>query len=633
MINRYPLWKYVLMIALLVLGILYAIPNLYGDSPAVQISTKSGASIDPDVLYQVEQVLDAEHLSYMNPNVERGSILIRFANTDVQLKARDIIKSTLGDNYSVALNLAPKTPRWLQSLGAQPMKLGLDLQGGVNFLLNVDVDSVIKIRQDGDMNSMGLELRQNDIRYAGMAKQKQGIIISFKDSESRDNASSLLSRSYTDYNFTKSNANNEYQLIALFTPAAVNNIIDYAVEQNINVLSNRVNELGVSEAVVQRQGRNQISVDLPGVQDTARAKDLLGKTATLKFQLVDTNADIQSALAGSVPLGDQLYETDSGPILLHNQVILHGSSITYATAMMGQDGRPAVEVRLGGGGESLFARATAENIGKPLAVVYVETTSKTIKVNGKPVIIHEQNERVINVANIETALSNVFQITGLTNMRYAENLALLLRSGALTAPVDIAQERTIGPSLGAANIHKGIVSLVVGSVLVILFMAFYYSLFGVIADIALLLNIVFIVAILSLLGATLTMPGIAGIVLTVGMAVDANVLIYERVREELRNGVSPQASIQAGYERALATIIDANVTTLIVALILFALGSGSVKSFAVTLTIGILTSMVTAIFFTRGIVNLIYGKRSVKWLAIGIKPRLPTNDTSPLLNK
>jgi preprotein translocase subunit SecD len=623
--NQYSLWKYILLIAMIILGLIYAAPNFFGEDYAVQISGKNSAQVNDATINQVKQTLDKEKIPYLSMEKEGDSELIRFANTDIQIKARDTIKAVLGDNYSVVINLVPRTPHWLSALGAQPVKLGLDLRGGINFLLDVDVNSVIQARLEGEISNIVSLLRDKNIRYTNIHFEKpQSIVIEFRDSQNLNDAKSALSGSFPDYIFTSSE-NNGYVLKATLSQMALTNMTNYAVEQNRTTLSNRVNELGVSEAVVQRQGEHQISVELPGIQDIARAKDIIGKTATLKLQLVDIDNDARTAASsGVVPLGDTLYQFEGLPILLKNQVILRGDSITYATASTGQDGRPAVNVRLGGGGENLFARATAENVGKPLSVVYVETIPQTRMVDGKPVITHQQVEKVINVATIQSALSNNFEITGLSDPKYAQNLALLLRSGALTASVAFLQERTIGPSLGAANIKKGVMSLVVGTLLVVIFMAAYYRLFGLIADLALVLNIVFILAILSILGATLTLPGLAGVVLTVGMAVDANVLINERIREELRNGMSPQASIRAGYERAFATIVDANVTTLIVTIILFALGSGPVKNFAITLAIGILTSMVTANFFTRAIVNLIYGGRNVKGLSIGIKPRKET---------
>jgi preprotein translocase subunit SecD len=387
----------------------------------------------------------------------------------------------------------------------------------------------------------------------------------------------------------------------------------------MNTLRNRVNELGVSEAIVQRQGANHISVDLPGIQDTARAKEMIGKQATLKFQMVDVDRDAESAaISGDVPLGSKLYTYEGRHVLLKDRIILQGDSITYAAASYSQEGRPSVNVHLGGGGEGIFHRVTSENIGKPMAVVYIEPKTEQQIVDGKVVTVTHSTEKVINVATIQSALGNNFEITGLANEKFARDLALLLRSGALVAPVNIVQELTVGPSMGKANIHKGLISVVVGFIFVVLFMAFYYQIFGLIADMALLLNLIFIVAILSILGATLTLPGIAGMVLTVGMAVDSNVLIYERIREELRGGMSIQASIYAGYERAFTTIVDSNVTTLIVAIVMFALGTGPIKGFAVVLTIGLMTSMLTSIVFTRAVVNFLYGRKNVKKLAIGM---------------
>lgn len=618
MLNRYPLWRYLLLAAMILFAFIYAAPNLFGDDPAVQISIKKTGISTVSTVEQVKQVLAEHAIPYLSAQEDQGNILVRFPSNDFQLKAGDMLKATLGEDYIIALNLAPKTPRWLQMLNAEPMKLGLDLRGGVHFLLDVDINAVVAARIDGDLNNMIANLREKQIRYTEINATNNHIIIHFRDQDNFNKAMKWLPMRFTDYNFISLLADGGLSISATLMPLAISDITNYAVEQNMIILSNRVNGLGVSEAVVQRQGATQISVDLPGIQDTARAKDLIGKTATLHFHLVDTEADVQSAVSGKIPLGSRVYSSDEGPIVLKNQVILTGTAITYATAAMGENGRPMVSIRLGGGGESLFHRVTAENVGKPLAVVYVETNVQTKMVDGKPVVTHKQTERVINVASIHEALGNSFEITNLSDMKYAQNLALLLRSGALTAPVNFIQERTVGPSLGAANIHKGILSVVVGSLAVILFMLFYYQLFGLIANLALIVNMLFIVAILSLLGATLTLPGIAAIVLNVGMAVDANVLIYERIREELRNGVSAQASIHAGYERAFATIVDANITTLIVALILFALGGGVVKGFAITLTIGILTSMVTAVFFTRALVNLWYGGRNVKKLAIGI---------------
>lgn len=612
---QYPLWKYVLLVLVALIGIIYSIPSLYGDDPAVQIFSPNQANLPVSLSNEVATVLNNAHLSYTSIREENGNLLIRFTNSDTQLKAKDLLRGSLSDQYSVALNLSPRTPKFLQILGAAPMKLGLDLRGGVHLLLRVDTDNLVKSRLEAETHNISTELRQDNLHYSALQSGgANNIIVKFNNEADTKKAYSVLPSKFSDFVITQPKEQNN-TLNFVLTDAALDKMIDYAVEQNMTILNNRVNELGVSEAVVQRQGRDQVSIDLPGIQDTARAKDLLGKTATLKFQLVDT----EPTSLDKAPIGSKLYEYEGKSILLKNQVILNGSAITYATSSFGEDGRPNVQVRLGGGGEGVFQRATADNIGKPLATVYVESKIDTKIVNGKPVTSRRQVEKIINIATIQSALPNNFQITGLSNEKYAENLALLLRSGALIAPVNVVQEQIIGPTLGEANIRKGILSLVVGSLLVFIFMIIYYRLFGLFADIALLLDIIFIIAILSLLGGTLTLPGIAGIVLTVGMSVDANVLINERIREELRNGMSPLSSIKAGYEKALSTIIDANVTTLIVAIVLFSLGSGSVKSFAITLTIGLATSMLTAITFTRLLVNLVYvNKRQVKGISIGI---------------
>lgn len=615
--NRYSLWRYLLLVGLIIFAFIYAAPNLYGDDLAIQVSAKGDVKIDNAVLNQVEKILQSNNLSYLSAERQGDNLLIRFVEPDIQLRAQDILKTNLGDQYVVALNLAPRTPKWLQMLGAHPMKLGLDLRGGVHFLLAVDVNALVKARAQSDLRDFSKELRDADIRYSGVSAAPTAIMIDFRDEANMNKAADFLRQKFSEYVFSSQNHGGSFQLRAELTLAALTKIRNYAIEQNMTIITNRVNELGVSEAIVQQQGADQISVDLPGVQDTARAKGLLGKAATLRFQLVDTDHDVQSALAGNVPLGSRLYQYDGRPYLLKNEVILRGDSITYATSGIGENGRPNVTIRLGGGGEGMFHRITAENVGRPLAVIYVETRLEKRMVNGKETEVRTQDERVINIATIQSALGSPFEVTGLSSAKESQNLALLLRSGALAAPMDFIQERVVGPSLGQANIHKGVLSVEIGALLVIVFMGLYYRLFGLVADLALILNIVFIVAILSVLGATLTLPGIAGIVLTVGMAVDANVLINERIREEIRNGMSPQASIYAGYERAFITIVDANVTTLIVTIVLFALGTSTIKSFAVTLMVGLLTSMLTAIFFTRGIINLIYGGRAIKQLSIG----------------
>ncbi|AAO90655.1 protein translocase subunit SecD [Coxiella burnetii] len=615
--NRYPLWRYILLAVLIIISLIYALPNLYGEDPAIQISAKNSAPIEA-VEEKIKSTLNAQHISYLSVRPVDNTVLVRFPSTEDQLKAQDVIQAVVGTDYSVALNLAPRTPRWLQAIGAKPMRLGLDLRGGIHFLLDVDVGAMVKAQETGDLHTMSTALREARIRYTEMSSDQNGVMIHFRDQAARDQARTLLEKQFPDYRFEATASS----LRGTISITALHQIQQNAVDQITTILRNRVNELGVAEPVIQQQGESQISVDLPGIQDTARAKDIIGKVATIRLQLVDVEHDAETASStGTVPFGSKLYTFEKQLVLLKQQVVLKGTSIINASSVIGEDGRPAVRVRVSGSDVPSFNRITGENVGKPLAVVYVETQTTRHLVDGKVVTQHRQIERIINIATIQTALGNDFQITNLSTMDYAKNLALLLRSGAYPVPVDFVQERVVGPSLGQENIHMGVLSTEIGALLVIVFMAFYYRLFGVIADIALALNIVFIVAVLSILGATLTLPGIAGIVLTVGMAVDANVLINERIREELRNGMSPQASIKAGYDRAFATIVDANVTTLIVMIILFALGSGPVQGFAVTTTIGLLSSMVTAIFFTRAVVNLVYGRRRASRLSIGINAK------------
>lgn len=615
MMNRYPLWKNILVVLVVFISFFYAAPNLYGDDPAVQISARNATiSLDENVATLIKQTLTTHQIPYKQIQRQEHGFLLRFTSTDEQLKAKELLQQALGENYLVALNLAPATPEWLKSLNAVPMKLGLDLRGGVHLLMQVDAESIVKQRVEGEINAISQGLRTERIRYNGLSREgTNGIVVQFRAMDALDSAYNYLMNHFADFTWTKNTE--RLEIHGAMSAQALQLARQDTMEQAMNTLRNRVNELGVSEAVVQQQGASRISVDLPGIQDTAQAKDILGKTATLEFHMEDTENDPRNSV---VPIGSKLYTYNDQPILLKNQIILRGSSITSASSGFGEDGRSNVNVRLGGGGEGLFTKTTAENIGKPMAVVYVEVKSTPKVVDGKNTIEYQTERRVISVATIQSALGNNFQITGLSSSDEARTLALLLRAGALPAPVTIIEERQVGPSLGKQNIHMGVLSVEVGFILVVIFMALYYGLMGIIADAALGMNLVLIVAILSLLGATLTLPGIAGIVLTVGMAVDANVLIFERIREELRNGMSVQASIQAGYDRALITIIDANVTTLIVAVVLFSLGSGTVKNFAITLTIGLVTSMFTAIMGTRALVNWIYGRRSVKRISIGI---------------
>jgi preprotein translocase subunit SecD len=619
-INHYPLWKYILIIVVIAAAFIFAAPNLYGEYSAVQIMGQNSTIVDNQVLNKINDALQAADISYVDAKFQGQSLLIRFSSTDAQLKAKEVIQSTLGDHYLVALNLAPATPDWLKSFGAMPMKLGLDLRGGVHFLLQVDVDSVMKQRVEGDLRGIGQALRDERIRYSGITRKSENqVVLQFRSQDALDAAYRFVAMRYQEFTWDKETVDNNYVLQGTLSPAAMFQARQETLEQAMNTLRNRVNELGVSEAVVQQQGENRVAIDLPGIQDTAQAKDLIGKTATLEFHMVDTEHDaVLLAREGNAPVDSRFYQYHDQAILLKNQIILRGSSIVAATSGFGENGMPNVSVRLGGGGESLFTKTTAENIGKPMAVVFVEVKSEQKEENGKSVIHYQTERRVISVATIQSALGNNFQITGLGSQNEARTLALLLRAGALPAPVTYIEERQIGPTLGKQNIHMGVLSVEVGMALVVVFMAIYYGLMGVFADLALAMNLVLIVALLSLLGATLTLPGIAGIVLTVGMAVDANVLIFERIREELRRGMGVQASIHAGYERAFITIVDANLTTLIVMLILFSLGSGVVKGLAITVTVGLITSMFTAILGTRALVNLIYGGRTLKQISIGI---------------
>lgn len=620
MLNKYPLWKNLLLIALLIFGFIYAAPNIFPEQPAVQISPSTAIMhVNLEALQsKVNNLIKAVQVSPTKEELNQKTLILRFNNTDTQLKAKDILSSALGDDYTVAVNLISSTPHWMQAIGAAPMKLGLDLRGGVHFALEVDINNLIAQRMQGLAKNINQNLQQARIRYAELMPKENQLVILFRDTRNLKQAKNLLQQQFPRFDFTEA-IDNPKQLVVVWTKQGLDSLQQMAIDQTINTLRNRINELGVAEPIVQRQGSHRILVDLPGVQDIARAQQILGGTATIEFRLVDTAHDPLLAEANNaIPAGLERYQYENRPVLLSKHVILTGNSITDASTSFDESGRSAVSISLGGGGESYFHQVTGENVGKPLAIVYVETKNSVKIVNGKVTHIPRKVERVISIARIQTALPPNFQVTGLTNPQEALNLSLLLRAGALPAPIYVVEQRTIGPQLGAENIRKGIISISVGFILAVVFMAFYYGILGVIADIALALNLVLLVALLSLLGMTLTLPGMAGIVLTVGMAVDANVLIFERIREELRNGVSPQSSIHSGYDRALITIIDANITTLIVALILFGVGTGSIKGFAVTLTIGLLTSMLTGIMITRALINAFYGGRPLKRLPIGI---------------
>ena len=619
--NKFPLWKNLALILLVVVGLVYAIPNIYTEEPVVQVSSRT--PLLPTALKEkVERMLQTAHLPYKKVVADTEHLEVRFATTDIQLLAQDVIKAGLGPDYTVALNLAPSTPKWLARIGAEPMKQGLDLRGGVHFLLEVDVDSVLTRRYEGLMKSMGRGLRDAGIRYAGIRYvPERGVVVRFRTVELQQKATAALKTEFGDLLFKASKDEGGTPELLLSLPdLELSKIRQNTIDQTMSILRNRVNELGVGEAVVQQQGSTRVAVDLPGIQDAARAKQILGGTATLEFHLVDSEHDpIIAKQTGAVPVGTKFYVMDGQPILLMRQVVLSGDSITSAMSTFDQQSAtPAVSIQLGGGGESFFTKATRENIGKRMAIVFVESKTTLQTVNGETKRITRHEERVISAPVIQSALGNNFQITGLHDAKEGADLALLLRAGALPAAIYPIEERTVGPTLGQENIHRGMVSLEIGMLLILISMVVYYRVFGLIANLALVLNLILLGALLSLLGATLTLPGIAGIVLTVGMAVDANVLIYERIREELRAGLSPDRAIYAGYERAFSTILDANITTLIVAIVLFSVGTGPVRGFAVTLSLGLLTSMLTGVTYTRAIVNGIYGGRDVKKLSIGI---------------
>ena len=617
MINQYPAWKYALISVVLLCGIVFALPNLFGEDPAVQVSAVRGAPADAALLGRLVDRLETAGIAAKRAEVT-DRILIRLASGEDQLEAREIIEDELDRRYVVALNLAPATPGWLAGLGALPMYLGLDLRGGVHFLMEVDLAGAVRQaeqRYAGDLRAL---LREEKLRQRAITvRSNGGLIVRFNDAGHRDRADELVRRRMPELVVESTDNVGDPVLDVRLGEQAREEVERFAVQQNVTTLRNRVNELGVAEPVIQRQGENRIVVQLPGVQDTARAKEILGATATLEFRMV--HGDSASALAtGRIPGTAKLYQERNGsPILLQRSVMLTGEYITDAASGIDQQsGSPAVFITLDGKGARLFSNRTRDRIGQPMAVVYIEHKSFTELVGGVRERRKEIVEEVINVAVIRDQLGKRFQITGLDTTEEARDLALLLRAGALAAPIDIVEERTVGPSLGRANIDQGFRSVVIGFILVLALMAVYYRRFGLVANLALTFNLVLVVAMLSMLQATLTLPGIAGIVLTVGMAVDANVLIFERIREEIRNGNTPQASIHAGYEKAFSTIADANVTTLIAAVLLFGFGTGPIKGFAITLSLGIATSMFTAIMGTRAVINLFYGGRRVSALSI-----------------
>ena len=617
--NRYAAWKYILILVIIVISVVYALPNLYGSDPALQITSSRGTEINELTELQVNAALTTANIKPTRTDLVNNNLLIRFNDEDTQLKAQEIVKKSLGKGYVVALNLAPDTPDWLEKFGAEPMFLGLDLRGGVHFLMEVDMDAAIRKAEERYVSDLRSLFRENKVRYKTITRRDQGgILIRYQELSQQQDGAQIIDKNFKDINVTENNISGENQTIITLSEKAVIETRKNALQQNITTLRKRVNELGVAEPVIQQQGTERVVVELPGVQDTARAKDILGATATLEFRLVDTEHSVQDAVDGRVPAGSKLYYDRNGrPMLLHKQVMLTGDHIIDAASGIDQtSGGPDVSITLDSKGARIFSSETRDAVGKLLAVVFIETKTETTEENGAVVKKKNTVEEVINAATIKEQLGKRFHITGLDSTQEARNLALLLRAGALAAPIDIIEERTVGPSLGRDNIKQGYESVIIGFMLVLVFMIVYYKVFGMIANIALALNVIMIVALMSMLQATLTLPGIAGIVLTVGMAVDANVLIFERIREEIRNRNSPQASIHAGYEKAFSTIADANITTLIAALVLFSFGTGPIKGFAVTLSLGIICSMFTAIMVSRAIVNLLYGGRKLEKLTI-----------------
>ncbi|MCU1725894.1 protein translocase subunit SecD [Pseudomonas sp. 7P_10.2_Bac1] len=622
MLNKYPLWKYILILAVLAIGFIYSAPNLYPDDPAIQVSGASTAlQVTEADLDRASKALTDDGIVVKGASLVQGGKtgLLRLAKKDDQLPAKDIVRKALGDDFVVALNLAQTTPQWLRNLGAHPMKLGLDLSGGVHFLLEVDMDKAVDARMkvyEGDVKSL---LRKEKVRYRSLPQLNGAVQLGFSDEATREQARNLIRKNFNDFDVTAADLNGQPVLRLAMTPAKLAEIREYSIKQNLTTVRNRVNELGVAEPLVQRQGANRIVVELPGVQDTAEAKRILGKTANLEFRL--------AAEPGASKATSETFEFREGnrpPAQIERSLIITGDQVTDAQAGFDEHGRPQVNIKLDGHGGELMSRSTRSNVGRSMAVIFIEqrpvTTYTKQVVDGVekdvPVQSFKEDKKIISLATIQSPLGSQFRITGLNGQGEASELALLLRAGGLAAPMYFAEERTIGPSLGADNIAKGVDASLWGMLFVSIFIIAIYRFFGVIATVALAGNMVLLLALMSILGATLTLPGIAGIVLTMGMAVDANVLIFSRIREELASGMTPQRAINEGFNRAFTAIVDSNLTTLLVGGILFAMGTGPVKGFAVTMSLGIFTSMFTAIMVTRALVNLIYGGRDFKKLWI-----------------
>ncbi len=622
--NQYPLYKYVFIVVIILLGFLYALPNLYGEYPALQISAARAAPVDQALEDKIRKALETAKLEAVSIERDDRQVLVRFANPDTQLKANDIVAAELGGEYVAALNLAPATPNWLRALNAKPMYLGLDLRGGVHFLMEVDMQAVVRQAEDRFVADIRSLLRDKKVRYKAVTRREAGgIDVTFADAATQAEGEKVLKEAdgFRELEIRKQDAA-EPALKLTFKETFVKETRDTALEQNLTTLRNRINELGVAEPIIQKQGENRIVVQLPGVQDTAHAKEILGATATLEFRMVDEEHDAKPFADGksAPPPGVKLYKDRKGaPYLLKKQLMLTGESIINARSSIDPtNGGPVVSIELDSKGGRIFSNATKDNVGKLMAVVFLENKTETQKQGDQLVKVKKAVEEIINVATIRERLGKSFQISGLDSTQEARNLALYLRAGALAAPIQIIEERTVGPSLGEENIKRGFNSTWAGFAAIAVFMIAYYLVFGLTAVAALAINVVLLIAVLSMMQSTLTLPGMAGIALTIGMAIDANVLINERIREELRNGSPPQAAINAGYERALGTILDTNITTLIAGLALFLFGTGPIRGFAVVLCLGILTSIFSAVMVSRGLVNLYYGsRRKLSSIAIG----------------
>ena len=614
--NHYAGWKNALIVFFLFISTLYAIPNLYGSDLAIQITGTGDYVVQEKDLKSINETLSENSVDYKSATIENNNVLIRFSDSKSQLTSKALLKDSLNRNYVVALNLAPSIPQWLSSLGGRAMSLGLDLRGGVHFLLEVDMNAVTAMAMDRYYNELRSTLREDKL-YKKIRKDEGILVVSFKTEELKNEAKKLIKSDLPDLIIAEG-SEQALELGLEISSSAQAAAKLSALKQNITTLRNRVNELGVAEPIIQQQGTERIVVQLPGVQDTARAKEILGAVATIEFRMVDEKNDVQTAIqSGKTPAGSKIYKFKDGrPLLLKTNVITTGENIVDASSSMDENNQPSVSIVLDSSGGRSMLDTTKEFIGYRMAVVFIENKVETVLEDGIAVKKRSKTQDIINAATIQGTFSNRFQITGLDSSREATNLALLLRAGSLSAPVEIIEERTIGPSLGADNIQKGLISVLVGFALVLVFMGWRYRVFGLVANLALTINLITIVSILSLIQATLTLPGIAGIVLTVGMAVDANVLIFERVKEELKATKNIQKAISAGYEKALLTIADANITTLIASIVLFSFGTGAIKGFAVTLSIGIITSMFTAIIVSRAVINIIYGGKKIEELAI-----------------